>query len=887
MLALLVFLLVCAVIFLFVRLDTLVTRLGRLERKLNELKPPPERPLIGQNRGAVEEKSVLRSLQVAVEAPPVAEPRFPSPSVQRHSSSTGRTFFENERPGSPDWFESAMNLVKRYFTEGNLFVRIGVIILFFGIAFLFRFAYQHSMLPVEFRLLGATLFAMALLIIGWRLRVKRTVYGLVLQGGGVGIMYLTIFAAFRLYHLLPGWLTFPLLLMIVILSAALAVMQNARALAVLGISGGFLAPVLASTGSGSHVGLFGYYAMLNIAILTMAWFKSWRMLNVLGFLFTFLIGTAWGITVYRAEFFASTEPFLLFFFLLYVVVAVLFAFRQPPDLKGYVDGTLVFGVPLVGFALQAALVRHYEYGLAWSAFAMGFFYLSLAWTIWQRGGAALRMLGESFLAMGTVFASLTIPFVLEGEWIATAWALEGAAVLWVGVRQRRRLATAFAILLQFGAGLGFIIEAGHRQAQWPVLNGVFLGALFVSLSGLFSAYYLYRRLALVANGDDGRKENGWAPLSTVMLIWGLLWWFANGLLEIDAYVASRHELLAALLFVAGSAAILGDLETRLSWQVLRYTLYGYAPALVLFGLIAAADQPHLFANQGYLGWLLAFGIYYRLLHGRDKQAPLKGLALLHTTGLLLLVAILAAELHWLAERVTRLGAAWRHAALAVMPVAALHMIMRARYWPFTVHRLRYLDGASLPLLMGLGLWSLLSNASPAFSMRPLPYLPFLNPLDIAHAIVLATLLEWWRTAYRNGIARVSKNQALGAVAALAFIWLNAVLLRSLHHWVGIPYAFNSMAESAVVQASLSIFWTLLGLAVMVVATRRGWRNVWLVAACLLGVVILKLFAVDFPERDTLAAIVSFIVVGVLMLVVGYFSPLPPKTGDELHKMGRL
>lgn len=878
MLGLLVFLLLCAVIFLFVRLDTLSTRLGRLERKLDEFKPAPARPAMETNRPV--ETNVPRSSQPAdEEAQPVAKPQSPLPPP-----SGQRPLFKTEQPQGPDWVESAVNLVKRYFTEGNLFVRVGVIILFFGIAFLLKFAYEHSMLPVEFRLLGAVLGAIVLLVLGWRLRAKRAAYGLVLQGGGVGLMYLTIFAGFRLYHLLPGWLTFPLLLAVVILSAALAVMQNSRALAVLGISGGFLAPVLASTGSGSYIGLFGYYALLNVAILGVAWFKAWRMLNVLGFLFTFVIGTAWGVTAYRAEYFASTEPFLIFFFLLYVAIAVLFAFQRPPNLKGYVDGTLVFGVPVVGFALQAGLVYRYDYGLAWSAFTTGFFYLWLARTIWRRGGTALRMLAESFLALGAVFASLTVPFALEGEWIATAWALEGAAVLWIGVRQRRRLATVFGVLLQFGAGLGFMLDAGHRHAQWPVLNSVFLGALFVALAGLFSAWYLHRHFAMPAAGGerDDRRENRWLYLSTVMLFWGLLWWFVNGILEIDKYVTSRYELLAVILFTAFSATALGDLEKRLSWQPLRYTLYGYSPALVLFALMAAAGQSHIFANYGYLGWTIAFGVYYWLLNARDRRAlPLKGLPWLHAAGIWLLVAILIAELHWLAERIWNLGAAWRMAAVAVVPVAALHIVMRAPCWPFAAHRRLYLGWLSLPLLIGLMLWSLQSDVSPSSGMWPLPYLPLLNPIDVMQVIALITLLQWWRLTAENGISRVSKNQALGVIAALAFIWLNAVLLRSLHHWQDIPYRFDSMAGSELVQASLSIFWTVLGLAVMIVSTRRSWRNIWLVAAGLLGVVILKLFAVDLAGRDTLAAIVSFIVVGVLMLVVGYFSPLPPKGAQHV------
>ncbi|MGZ8427112.1 MAG: DUF2339 domain-containing protein, partial [Candidatus Binatia bacterium] len=106
-------------------------------------------------------------------------------------------------------------------------------------------------------------------------------------------------------------------------------------------------PLLASTGGRSHVGLFSFYALLNLAILFIAWFKPWRSLNLLGFLFTFVIGVIWGNRYSRPEYFASTEPVLILFFLFYVANTVLFALRQDAsgDLGieiGWVPHKLVF-----------------------------------------------------------------------------------------------------------------------------------------------------------------------------------------------------------------------------------------------------------------------------------------------------------------------------------------------------------------------------------------------------------------------------------------------------------------------------------------------------------------------------------------------------------------
>jgi uncharacterized membrane protein len=171
--------------------------------------------------------------------------------------------------------------------QANMVAKVGILVLFFGLAFLVKYAYERVHVPIELRLSAVALGAIALLFVGWRLRVKRAGYALALQGGGIAVLYLVIFAAFRMYGVLPATLAFGLLFGIAVASAVLAVAQNSLSLAVIGVSGGFLAPILASTGQGSHVMLFSYYAVLNTGIVVVAWLKAWRVLNVLGFAFTF------------------------------------------------------------------------------------------------------------------------------------------------------------------------------------------------------------------------------------------------------------------------------------------------------------------------------------------------------------------------------------------------------------------------------------------------------------------------------------------------------------------------------------------------------------------------------------------------------------------------
>ena len=201
--------------------------------------------------------------------------------------------------------------IREFLFGGNLMVRVGVVVLLFGFAFLVKYAAARNLVPLEFRLTAAFAAGIGLLVLGWRLRSRRFGYAVALQGGGVGVMYLTLFASARLFHMVPLPLTFGVMVGLVVFSGILAVLQNAASMAVLGAAGGFMAPVLLSTGTGSHVMLFAYYALLNAGIFGIAWFKAWRWLNLVGFVFTFGIGSAWGLKYYRPDFLSTTEPFLM------------------------------------------------------------------------------------------------------------------------------------------------------------------------------------------------------------------------------------------------------------------------------------------------------------------------------------------------------------------------------------------------------------------------------------------------------------------------------------------------------------------------------------------------------------------------------------------------
>lgn len=862
-------------------------RIADLEREVTHLrKAAAERtaPASGQVAGApgerlaaygsaargfeertVESKSDSESARVPPLSPRAAQPQ----ATDRHP---GVSAPKIEAP-APSEDLALFKAIREYFTGGNTLVRIGVVILFIGIAFLLRYISEHTYIPIELRLSGVAAAAVVLLALGWRLRNKRPGYALTIQGGAIGILYLTVFASLRLFHVMAPAPAFAVLVLLAAFSVALALLQSSMALALFSVGCGFLAPILASSGQGNHVVLFSYYAVLNLGILAIAWFKAWRPLNVVGFLFTFVIGTAWGVLRYRQELFATTEPFLIAFFLLYVAIAILFSLRQQPVLRGYVDGTIVFGTPVVGFGLQSALVHDWPFAAAYSAAAVSAMYLTLAWVLHRGKRETQRLLVEAFMALGVAFLTLTVPLALDGRWSAATWALEGAALVWAGCRQGRRLPRAFGALLQIASGIIFLFDYNAPYSTIPVLNSACLGGVMIAAGSVFAARTLEK-----ARDDLRSYELGFI---SVLFFWGLFWWLFSGIMEILRHVPDMYRPASILAFLAATALLSSELHRRLAIGAARLPALALLPVMLLFALLDIRETAHPLAEGGWAAWPIAFAVFYFLCRRHEESDWSRGSRPLHVVSALLLIALLAWEFSWQVDHAVKGSGSWPIIAWVLVPALALHFLpkLAARdLWPLAKHEETHVAVVGGVLALFLALWSLGTNLSMRGDPLPLPYVPVLNPLDLTQALVLLILARYGLHLYKARypvLASIEPRQLVWPLAALVFVWLNAILLRTLHHWAGVPFEPEPLFLSTLVQTALTIFWTVLALATMLFATRRAVRPVWIVGAVLLGVVIGKLLLIDLSRIGTVERIVSFVGVGLLTLVVGYFSPLPP------------
>ena len=832
---------------------------------------PTEEPALFENLPPVETDGSLFDSE-----PAVAAKGSTAPGEEKRERPT----FANPSSTPVDvLIEDGFARIKEFLFGGNLLVRVGIGLIFIGLSFLLKKAIEYNLFPIELRLASAGLVGAAMIAAGWRIARNKRGYGVSLQGGGIAILYLTIFASFRLYELIPSQVAFFALIAITLLGSFIAIRQNAQSLAVLSFLGGFLAPIITSTDSGNHVALFSYYLVLNAGILFISWNKPWRFLHLTGFLFTFGIVTVWGNDAYAPELFGSTEPFLILFFLMYLAIGLIYTVRHESTTKRYLDGTLVFGLPVVVFTLQAALVEPYEFGLAWSSLAMGAIYSILAWMLYRRSPDKLRLLVESFTGIGLGLISMTIPFALDATWTGTGWALEGAALIWLGLRQRRVLLRAGGVLLLLGASLSFWygvveIEYAVRQTFRVILNPTYAGFLALSIASLFGAYQLHKH-------KDRLQFSLERLIGLILLVAGVGWWLFGGLIEIERGLESQFELNAMIAFLGLTALSFTLIGKRLNWTPLMKSAL-YLPIALFFAIpLSGLSSPHLFGEMGWLAWAIALTSLFTVLYLLEPVMSRLWGSWMHAISVWLTAIVFAAEGHWLFEQWAPEGSVWPDIGGFLAPLALVFLIVymvKGSIWPAATRASAYLKIAAIPLLLSLLIGSIYLSFNAGGDPKPLPYIPVLNPIDVLLGFMALAGIYWYRTLLQTDaefVVEPLRDTLKWGSLLMMFIWLNATIGRTVHHWLDIPFN-EGLFEVSAFQTALSVCWTLLAVTVMAFAAKRNSRTPWMVAAGLLGVVVVKLFIVDLSNATTIHRVISFLGVGGLLLLIGYIAPVPPK-----------
>ncbi len=812
------------------------------------------------------------------------EPNPPPPST-RPSTAEELLIQPRVEPAPPPVDRLPTSLLptelKHWLLSINPIVKIGIAMLFLGLSFLAKFAAEHIDVSIEWRLSSIGSVALVLLGLGWRLRTRRASYAQALQGGAIAVLYLTLFSAFRFYGVLPVTPAFVLMALVAVLAAALALLQDARALAVLGALGGFATPLLLAGDDGNPVVLFTYYLILDLGIAGVAWYSTWRSLNLIGFFATFIVATSWGVLNYSPERYASSQFFLVTYFLLFDAILLMpvrrndrptetIAGRSPQPV---IDGSLLFGLPTITLVLQMGLVRPLspDYGVALSCLALAAFYVLQAWLL--RRAIHARLLFEASLAIGTIFLTLVFPFALDASHTGGAWALEGAGLVWLGLRQQRHEPRGLGYLLLFLSGLSLapLLPQGPPSAGW--INAVALNALLVTAGAWLAAHWLHRR----ANNSQRKLDQPESFFEWGLTGWGLAFLVGVVLAEIHWFVPVAYQEAARLAGLSAIALILLGIANRLDWPEMTWPLPAHALVMAGAAWICGLGNGDPAASGGWLAWMLAFLTHALVLrYATPSWLPAWEHAV-HLIGALVLAALSALQGRVITQGWGELSSAWPWLGWLVGPALLLGLVVHPKamqYWPMRACPQAYQGHAGALLSLTALVWTLLANAFSEGSATPLPHLPLLNPLDLGIGAAGVATLLWMRTVAAQDLLQDRMPLAWSALALSGFVWLNAILVRAFHHWGGVPFHVRDWMASLAVQTGLTLLWSSMALVLMWLSAHRSLRKPWLIGAGLLGAVVLKLLLIDLSGSGTITRIISFIGVGVLMLVIGYVAPLP-------------
>jgi len=489
--------------------------------------------------------------------------------------------------------------------------RIGAVTLIFCVAFIFKYAIDNQWIGETGRIVLGILAGLACIGAGdyiWR-RGQQT-YAQAISGLGIAILYLSFYASFAFYHLLPQTVPFALMTITTALSGALALRYDAPAIAALGLTGGYLTPVLLSTGEDRPAIFFSYIFLLDLGALALMRARQWLKFEYLAFAATLVLYAAWIGTHFTPEKQAVASVFALLFYSLFLLaghpaialasqvlvtaaLAVIWdakplpylatttavaaaglvladarkrAVLAPVALAAYwtlyvvwyhsFSGTIPLGTLLtfltVAFLLFFAwppwrvLARKAElrtpeflvlalnavayYAAAYNLLVtdnrayLGLFtvalaglYLAMSMELWRHLPPDTRDSRPVLLSLGVALTLITLaaPIQFTGYRITIGWAVEAAALTWIGKRARsERLVIAALcvfglVLVRLWAIDSWIYVRSDYRALW---NGRFITFLIAAAALCASAYWIGAGARAVATYVAGH----------VVLMWGLM-----------------------------------------------------------------------------------------------------------------------------------------------------------------------------------------------------------------------------------------------------------------------------------------------------------------------------------------------------------------------------
>jgi len=570
------------------------------------------------------------------------------------------------RPVRPE--AAASSLASERWIGQRVLLGVGVVALLMAAGYLLKLSFDRGWISPLMRCIGGVVAGLAVGALGWRLEPRYRTYGAALVGAGAGIIYLSIWAASKLYGVLPSA---PGIVGLALVSVALAMIAyaiNVEALGITAALGAFFAPVLLGQDRTNADLLLLYLASMATGLGLVAARRRWRIAAFVVAANYFGVGIAgaadhafpWAVLLYglvggTAGLYIGLrerwwETRLLTFTGGWTLLAA--AGERLHQHWAVLAAGLVLSAPVWWHGLRAPQVFPIHLGLrgagpGWSAGEALYFFatpLLIGWAVHAlapaRFGAdpwlvplivAVPYLVAGYLRPRPAFAAvgaaaMGVAAIQRWEAVPQVWALLALAVLWCALDLRLgRTDGRWYGLLTLVAGLRQLLDgaAGARRAGDAAFVGPWALALWGSVA---TTVALAAKLWRVEGGREDTRliRSALWVVAGAMALFGvtgeLRRYFALESPSIEtASLASGLAVSAWWLLFAASLVTLGF---RLSLQQARLAglaVAGLAVAKVVFFDLSSLDALYRVGSVFLLALValsLAY-LYYR--HDRREQ----------------------------------------------------------------------------------------------------------------------------------------------------------------------------------------------------------------------------------------------------------------------------
>jgi uncharacterized membrane protein len=354
--------------------------------------------------------------------------------------------------------------------------RIGIAAMLIGVSYFLKYAFENNWIGPGGRIGIGLLSGIALILWSERFRTHgHAAFSYSLKAVGIGTLYLSLWGAFQVYHLIPASAAFLAMIIVTASTIALALSQDAELLATFAMVGGFATPALLSTGQNHEAVLFSYIALLDLAILVMAVVRPWRRLLWGSFAGTLVLYLGWYSSYYTRE----QRPLTVFFAALFAAIfaAIPLATRYERSTRFSGPSTTLTLLPLMNaviFFLQLYVMYESETAtLTWFALGLGAIYLCISAMFKKRfPGEDVSVINLLHVAIAIAFITIAIPLKLEAHWITISWLIESATLLWISVRTKTNFLRYLAVAA-LSLGIFRLLAFDNLHADTLIFNARF------------------------------------------------------------------------------------------------------------------------------------------------------------------------------------------------------------------------------------------------------------------------------------------------------------------------------------------------------------------------------------------------------------------------------